>query len=111
MRFYLVFIFSMLLALTACQSGGASISQSQANTDPALTYLPLLTVTAVEKTANGYDAQLTADDGTTFRATVSKTRLGETYSTVKKGDTVKIVGDYTDSEPVDIQATQIIRVR
>lgn len=112
MKIITCFLFVTALLLSACQSNQTEVlSRSQADGDTALLYLPLLTVQTVEKTADGCTAVLTDENGINFQAVISKANLGEAYPTLKNGDKLKIVGDYTDSEPVQITATRVILIR
>lgn len=110
-RLFILLFFSTVV-LSACQSTQTqTLSKAQANTTEAFRYLPLLTVKNIEKTSKGCKVKLLDEQGQPFLAVVNKTELGDSYPTLKSGDTVKIEGDYTDSEPVQIHATKVVFVR
>lgn len=107
----LTVILASTLILGACQSNKKTFSASQAEQLPMLTSLPLLTVTNIQNKGNGYHATLTDEDQTTFRAEINKTDLSDDYVTLRKGDRVKIIGDYAEYDPIEIIPSKIVYIR
>lgn len=104
------------LALTACQSTTKhTVSQQQAQTAPTWSQLPPLTVVGINKIARGYTAELRNEEWT-FVMRADKAAMGENFVAVAAGDTIKVAGDYheTDSDPtapIEITPHQIIKIK
>ncbi len=111
MKIYHITALAFSLLLSACSTNKETLSASQAQEHAELAYLPLLTVASTNATQGGYTAQLSDKNGTPFTATVNKEKLGESYTTLSKGDTVKIIGDYTDNDIVEIDAERIVFIK
>ncbi|WP_204335990.1 hypothetical protein [Leptobacterium flavescens] len=70
--------------------------------------LAVLTVNKISFGKDGYTAELSNDEGVTFRMTVSIPNLEDKYKKLNVGDKVKVKGDYEGENPTVITPESIM---
>ncbi len=83
------------------------IKKEKPITDAMLSDYATLTVTKIQRGRDGYTATLKNDTGSLFTCTISIPNLEDNYVSLNVGDTVKIAGEYAESDPVQIFAKKI----
>lgn len=112
MKAYLFSIIAACTFLTACGSSSPVKQPLSAEQQTQLDSLPTLQVITVQKQATGQTAILTDEFDNRFVTTLNKT----IDTTLKKGQHIKLIGNYTEQDNngqivVHIEAEKIIRIK
>ena len=96
---------SLFILIVSCKN-----SEKDHKNDEFLN-MPILTVLKIENGKDGYTAFLEDEKKGNYTMLVSIPNLEDNYIRLEVGDKVKVIGEYAESDPVQIFPKKIAKVK